>query len=416
MTRAVLVTILACGMAAAQDDEVVFRSDTTLVRVDVQVLDRDNRPVMGLEKEAFLLKEQGHLREIKNFVREEMPIDLLFLIDVSGSMRPHVERMAEAARQSLPSLRAEDRVAIMVFDRRSRVRMPFRGGANEAQREFENLLRSESFNGGTDITRALYDGAQFMKKQARKDARRAIVLLTDDQTEFAADETGVVLALQQADTVMSVLLVPNMVRRGMGGGGGYPGGGYPGGGRRRGGLGGVIITGPGIPGIPGGGRRSPGGGYPGGGYPGGGYPGGGRGGGPGLNPAGSAEIARESGGDSMQADAASALETTLNRLRQRYTLHFNLPAGVTAGDRRTVEVALEDRVKLRYPEATLRYRRTYTASISSGSGAPEEETLEVVPMRPSPSSSSSSSSEPVISRRKRTVDGSSSSGPSIPVH
>ena len=108
----------------------------------------------------------------------------------------------------------------------------------------------------------------------------------------------------------------------------------------------------------------------------------------------------------MQADSSSALDTTLNRLRQRYGLHFNLPAGVTAGDRRTISVALEERVRLRYPDATLKYRRTYVAAISSGGGAPEEEILEKVPMR---------KADPVITKR-RTMDGSSSKGPSIVVH
>ena len=365
MKRALLAGLGCLGLAA--QDAVVFRSDTTLVRVDVQVLDAGNRAISGLDAEAFVLREQGQIRVIKNFVREDLPIDLLFLIDVSGSMRPHVERMAEAARRALPSLRREDRVAVMVFDRQSRLRMPFRPGPGEAQREFENLLRSETFNGGTDITRALFDGAQFMKRQARIEARRAIVLLTDDETEFEADEDRVVRALQGAETVMSVLLVPNGIRR-VGQGGGW---------------GGVVIHGPNIPG-----RRGP------------------VGGSARTRSAGSAEIARESGGDSMPADGASALETTMNRLRQRYGLHFNLPAGVMAGDQRTISVALEGRMRLRYPEATLRYRRTYVAAISSGGGAPEGEILETVPVR---------KAEPVITKR-RTMDGSTTRGPSIVVH
>jgi len=382
MMRTGLLVALGCAGLCAQE-EVVFRSDTTLVRVDVQVLDADNRAISRLEREAFHLKEQGQQRAIKNFVREEMPIDLLFLIDVSGSMRPHVERMAAAARQSLPSLRQEDRVAMMVFDRQSRLRMPFRPGAAEAQREFENLLRTEHFNGGTDITSALFDAAQFIKKQGRKEARRSIVLLTDDQTEFEADEERVVRALTNADTVMSVLLVPNAVRRGVGGG--MPRG-------RSGRWGGVIISGPNIPGMPGGGRRPSGGGPMGGGSR--------------TRPAGSAEIARESGGDSMAADAASALDTTLNRLRQRYALYFNLPAGVRAGDQRSLDITLEASVRRQYPDAVVKYRRSYVAAASSGSGAPEEEVLEMVPIQ---------KSEPVITRR-RTSDGSSSKGPSVIVH
>lgn len=391
------LAVVGWGLLMAQED-VVFRSDTTLVRVDVQVLDRDNRAVTGLDREAFVLREQGQARAIKNFGREELPIDLLFLIDVSGSMRTHVERMAAAARNALPAMHKEDRVAVMVFDRQSRLRMPLRNGSEEALREFDRLLHSETFNGGTDITRALLDGAQFMKRQGRKDARRAIVLLTDDQTEFDADEERVVRALNNADTVMSVLLVPNAVRSGgyPGGGGGYPPGGrrgYPGGGRRTGGgWGGVIIGGPTIPGYPGGGgRRGPTGG-----------------GASRTHPAGSAEIAVDSGGDAMQSTEAAALETTLQRIRQRYALYFNLPAGVEQGDSRNVEITLEDTVRRQHPGATLKYRRSYVAAVSAGEGAPEkEELLAPAPARPA--------SEPATSRR-RTVDGSSSRGPGIVVH
>lgn len=47
--------------------------------------------------------------------------------------------------------------------------------------------------------------------------------------------------------------------------------------------------------------------------------------------AGTAEIARDSGGDSISVDDASALEDTLSRIRQRYALHFHLPDAVAPG-------------------------------------------------------------------------------------
>lgn len=145
-----LAAAALAGQEPAKDEDVVFRSDTTLVRVDVQVLDQDNRAVTRLDKEAFILREQGQVRAIKNFVREEMPIDLLFLIDVSGSMRPHVERMAEAAHQSLPSLREEDRVAVMVFDRQARLRMPFRPGSAEGRRGGGSWTTCFAVSGSTE--------------------------------------------------------------------------------------------------------------------------------------------------------------------------------------------------------------------------------------------------------------------------
>ena len=350
MKRCLLLASTICFA----DDEVVFRSDTTLVRLDVQVLDTGRRAISGLEKEAFHLRENGKEIAIKSFAAEAMAIDVLFLIDVSGSMRPHVERMAQAAHRALPGLRSQDRIAIMVFDRMARLRMPFRP-ASEGSREFDHLLRTESFDGGTDITRALLAAARTMQQQARKDARRAIVMLTDDQTEFDRNDDLVVRSLQSADAVMSVLLVPAMT----GFGGGLP---------RRGG---VIIHGPrvGRPRVSG---RS----------------------------AGSADIARESGGDAMRADDAGALDSTLDRIRQRYALFFSLPAGVREGEHRSLEVSLDETLRRRYPEASLRYRRTYQAAANGSDGQVEDFKPGAV-----------ISEAPAPSKRRAATDGSSRSGP-----
>ena len=75
--------------------------------------------------------------------------------------------------------------------------------------------------------------------------------------------------------------------------------------------------------------------------------------------AGTEEIAKQSGGDSLRVDDASALETTLMRLRQRYALHFNLPQGVQPGQERNIEVELSDAARRRYPGSEVRYRRSY---------------------------------------------------------
>lgn len=349
-------------MLFASEEEVVFRSDVSLVRVDVQVLDRDNRAVPGLRIEDFVLREGRQVREIRNFARENMPVDVLFLLDVSGSMRPHVQRVASAAHQALRTMGKDDRVAIMVFDRMTRVRSTFKKDLDGVDREFEAVLRHETFNGGTDITRALFDAADYIGRQGRRDARRAIVIVTDDETEFDRNEAGVERALVKADAVLSALIAPNAMGYGSGypGGGrrgGYPGGGYPRGGGR--GRGGIILGIPGIPGVPGGGG------------------GGGRGPGPQAQrtqSAGTSEIARESGGDSLPVDGASALEDTLDRIRRRYALHFLVPAGVQRGEERSIDVQLSDSARRRYPDAELRFRRTYIAPETTGS-VPEGTTV-----------------------------------------
>ncbi len=322
------------------DDDVVFKSDVSLLRVDAQVVDRDNRAITGLRATDFVLREEGKTQPILNFASENMPVDVLLLLDVSASMRPHVQRIADAAHEALRVLKDDDRMGIMVFDRSTRLRMPLRNSRNDVEREMNRLLDQETFRGGTDITRGLYDAAAYMGRSGRRDARRAIVILTDDETQLNSDEEGVSRALTRADTVLCALIAPDaMAGRGMGRGGSQGGGGWPGAGGG-GPLGGIILGRRG-------GNRGP------------------MGGAPRTHSAGTADIARRSGGDSMSVDDASALETTLSRLRQRYALYFNLPPGVRAGDERTIEVSLASAALRRYGDAEVRYRREYLAPINS---------------------------------------------------
>jgi VWFA-related protein len=358
--------LLACaGVLSAADGDVVFRSDVSLVRVDAQVLGRDNRTITGLRAEDFVLREEGRPQQIRNFASENMPIDVLLLLDVSASMRPHVERIVSASHEALRVLRDHDRIAIMVFDRATRVRLPFRNSLDDVERELESLINQENFNGGTDITRAIYDAANYISREGRRDARRAIVILTDDQTERSRDVEGVSRALARADCVLSLLLAPDAMGSyypGTGGGrrsgggtwpggttGGAPGGTWPGGGSTGGPLGGIIL-----------GRRGPYGGR---------GPGGPTMRGPHTSSAETGEIARRSGGDMMPVDDASALETTLERIRQRYALHFNVPPDAKAGEQRNIEVALADNIRRRYPDADVRYRRVYFAPTGGGGTA-----------------------------------------------
>ncbi len=324
--------------------DVVFKSDVSLVRVDVQAVDRDNRAITALNREDFVIRDNGKTREIRNFATEEMPLDVLFLFDVSASMRPHVERITDAAGSALALLGADDRIAIMVFDRVTRVRTAFRNKRDGAAREFDNVIHQESFRGGTDITRGLLDAVRYVSRNGRKDARRAIVIVTDDQTELNRDENRVIMELAEADIVLSALIAPDAMSQGPGGGR-YPRSGRPTNGGT-GGWGDIIFGRPQQMPYPGGGRGGPGPSYP----------------RSRLQSAGTEIIARESGGDSLRVDDASALDTTLSRLRQRYSLYFSLPEGARAGQQRDIEVLLSASAARRYPGTNLRYRGNYHAA------------------------------------------------------
>jgi VWFA-related protein len=402
MPRAAYLLLLASALGtglSAGDDDLVFRSDVSLVRVDAQVVDSTNRAITHLHAGDFVLREDGKVVPIRNFASENMPVDVLFLLDVSASMRPHVQRIADASGQALTQLGKEDRMGIMVFDRYTRVRLPFNSNPQDVQHEFDRLLRQERFNGGTDITRAMLDAADYIRREGRRDARRAIVILTDDQTEFDRDDIAVGRALAHADAVMCALIAPDAGQYGnRGGGRGGLGGGGLGGGGLGGGLGGIIFGRGG-----GGGNRYPGGG-----------------GGAHTQSAGTSEIARDSGGDSMSVNDASALEETLARLRQRYTLYFNLPEGQQPGQDRNIVVDLTADARHRFSDAEVRYRRTSLLSDGpSGNGDRDVAPLKITRAPAdngysTPSASSTDSDTPTVHRRRVAVneDGSAIAAPS----
>jgi len=357
MTRLTTLLFVISFGALAADEPVVFKSEVAMTRVDAQVVDAAGKPITGLQAKDFVLRVDGKPQPIRNFLSENMPVDVLLLLDVSGSMQPHIERIADASETALRVLAPDDRVAIMLFDTRTRLKLPFRSDHGEISDKLHSILRSESFNGGTRITHALLDAANYVQRQGRPDARRAIVVLTDDETQDAQDEPRVEQALDEANAVLSFLRAPyaeGFVRgqSGPGGHGPWGGSGPVGGGGNGPWGGGNGPWGGGGGGWPGGGSRWPGTGsrLPGGATIGRGDP---------SHSAGTADIAADSGGDVMSIDGASAFEDMLARLRQRYALHFYWPAGDAKPEERIVAVALSRSSGVEYPNAEVRYRRAY---------------------------------------------------------
>jgi VWFA-related protein len=329
ITALYLLNKATVAAPSAGDPPITFRSEVSLGRVDAHVVDAGNHPIRDLRAQDFILRVDGKPQEVRHFQSDRMPVDVVFLLDVSRSMEPHIRRVATASHQALHALGEHDRIAIMVFDRSTRLRMPFSSNRLDAERALESVLDREAFDGGTDITRGILDTASYIAQNARRDARRAIVIITDDQTERSRNEAAVLHALTRADSVLSALIAPDALHTGTG---------Y----RRT-----LQFDNDALRDIFGDRIASRFGSY--------------AMRGPRTQSAGTSQIANESGGDSMAVDQASAFEHTLARIRERYALYFYLPEGMQAGDERSVEVLLSDAARRRHPRAEVRYRRSYLA-------------------------------------------------------
>ena len=99
-----LCSVLA-GTALAQDRTPVFHATSDLVLLDVQVIHyKTNTPMGELKATDFELSEDGVPQKISFFGRDQLPLSVVLLFDLTGSDWRILRRLAEGARNALEHL------------------------------------------------------------------------------------------------------------------------------------------------------------------------------------------------------------------------------------------------------------------------------------------------------------------------
>src|SRR5262245_6028232 len=106
--------MLGAGSAAAQRTA-VFRGTSDAVRVFVTVKDPDGRLVTNLTRYDFEIRDEGRIQLISQFDNSPRPIQLIVMLDVSGSMEGNLMLLREAAAQLFARLRKEDVARVGTF-------------------------------------------------------------------------------------------------------------------------------------------------------------------------------------------------------------------------------------------------------------------------------------------------------------
>src|SRR5512140_593390 len=111
---AVSCLLLAAMPLGAQDQPPVFRTTSELVLVDVQVRSsKTGTPGPVLEASDFQVSEEGTPQEILHFSRDEFPLSVVLLFDLTDSVHAVLKRLAEGAKNALEHFKAADEVAVM---------------------------------------------------------------------------------------------------------------------------------------------------------------------------------------------------------------------------------------------------------------------------------------------------------------
>jgi Ca-activated chloride channel family protein len=117
MLRLVLLSTFAAGaaLAAAPQQQQVFRVGLDTVPVYATVTDKAGRLVTDLTREEFQIFDNGKLQTITTFDNSPQPIRLIVLLDVSGSMTGNVQLVRAACEQLFAQLRPDDQVKVGTF-------------------------------------------------------------------------------------------------------------------------------------------------------------------------------------------------------------------------------------------------------------------------------------------------------------
>ena len=115
IASALVCAALASIAAQAQQQQPVIRSGTDTVRVFVTVTDRDGRLVTNLTQDKFEVRDEGKPQPITVFDDSPKPIELIVMLDVSGSMDGNIGLLRGGARQLFARLGADDVAKVGTF-------------------------------------------------------------------------------------------------------------------------------------------------------------------------------------------------------------------------------------------------------------------------------------------------------------
>jgi len=113
-TLVLLLCVLGV-LAAARQQQPVFRGGGEAVRVFVTVLDRDGRLVTTLTQGDFEVRDEGKPQPITLFDNTPQPIRLIVMLDVSGSMEGNLSLLRNSAQQLFTRLRPDDLARVGTF-------------------------------------------------------------------------------------------------------------------------------------------------------------------------------------------------------------------------------------------------------------------------------------------------------------
>lgn len=170
---AALVFAAAAATVAAQQQPVI-RSGTDTVRVFVTVTDRDGRLVTNLSEDTFQIRDEGKPQPITVFDDTPKPIELIVMLDVSGSMEGNLGLLRAGARQLFARLGPEDVARVGTFGKEIAISAEWTRDARALEAALPAAIEG---NAPTPLWRAVDEAIAAFGEVS--DRRRVVLVLSD---------------------------------------------------------------------------------------------------------------------------------------------------------------------------------------------------------------------------------------------
>jgi len=183
MNRPVLCLSLVAGMVAsgAGMQQTVFRGGSDVVRVFVTVMDKEDRLVTTLTQEQFEVRDEGKPQPIAVFDNTPQPIQLILMLDLSGSMQGNLNLLRVASAHLFEQLRPDDVAKVGTFGQDIAISPEFTNDGHALVAS----LPTEVPDGPTPLWRAIDEAMDAFDDES--DRRRVVLVLSDGKDTSRTD-------------------------------------------------------------------------------------------------------------------------------------------------------------------------------------------------------------------------------------
>ena len=168
-----LAAIATTGISIIAQDDDPIRVDSSLVRLNVGVVDLKGRPITSLGSSNFEVFEDGVKQDITRLEPSTAPFSVVIILDMSGSTLGFRQVIKQSAFRFIDALSPSDRVAVIEFYDQVNVRNDF----TTDRRTIATSIDVANGRGKTQLYKALEVALDKLAKERSR--RKAIIVLTD---------------------------------------------------------------------------------------------------------------------------------------------------------------------------------------------------------------------------------------------